>query len=120
MLVTLGKLVGVMYLGLALYVLIVVGGTAYLIRVPLLAFFRGDPRAVSDCVLDRQLRSGAAEGARGHGAVRRAEADRRVRAAGRLQLQPGRFDALHGDGDDLRRAARRAFPDARAAGGDRC
>jgi proton glutamate symport protein len=39
-LVTFGKLVGVMYLALALYVLIVVGGTAYLIRVPLAAFFR--------------------------------------------------------------------------------
>ena len=39
-LVTFGKLVGVMYLALALYVLIVIGGTAYLIRVPVSAFFR--------------------------------------------------------------------------------
>lgn len=39
-LITFGKLIGVMYLGLVLYVLIVVGGTAYLTRVPLMAFFR--------------------------------------------------------------------------------
>jgi proton glutamate symport protein len=37
---TFGKLVAVMYLALAIYVLIVVGGTAYAIRVPLGAFFR--------------------------------------------------------------------------------
>jgi proton glutamate symport protein len=37
---TLGKLVAVMYLGLVLYVLIVVGGTAYAVRVPFLAFMR--------------------------------------------------------------------------------
>jgi proton glutamate symport protein len=37
---SLGKLVAVMYLALALYVLIVVGGTAYAVRVPLGAFFR--------------------------------------------------------------------------------
>lgn len=39
-LLTLGKLIAVMYLGLALYLLLVVGGTAYVIRVPLGAFFR--------------------------------------------------------------------------------
>jgi proton glutamate symport protein len=37
---TLGKLVAVMYLGLVLYVLIVVGGTAYAVRVPFPAFMR--------------------------------------------------------------------------------
>jgi proton glutamate symport protein len=37
---TFGKLVAVMYLGLALYALIVVGGTAYAIRVPLRAFLK--------------------------------------------------------------------------------
>ncbi|MQA30407.1 MAG: cation:dicarboxylase symporter family transporter [Luteitalea sp.] len=37
---TLGKLVAVMYLGLALYVLVVVGGTAYAARVPFVAFVR--------------------------------------------------------------------------------
>jgi proton glutamate symport protein len=35
---TLGKLVALMYLGLALFVLIVVGGVSYLIRVPFLTF----------------------------------------------------------------------------------
>ena len=39
-LLPLGKLVAVMYLALFLYVLIVVGGTAYAIKVPILAFFR--------------------------------------------------------------------------------
>jgi proton glutamate symport protein len=35
---TLGKLVALMYLGLALFVLVVVGGVAYLIRVPFFTF----------------------------------------------------------------------------------
>jgi proton glutamate symport protein len=35
---TLGKLVALMYLGLALFVLIVVGGVSYLVRVPFLTF----------------------------------------------------------------------------------
>jgi len=39
-LMTLGKLVAVMYLALVLYLLIVVGGTAAAIRVPVRAFFR--------------------------------------------------------------------------------
>jgi proton glutamate symport protein len=39
-LLTLGKLVGLMYLGLALFVLIVVGGVSTLIRVPFSAFVR--------------------------------------------------------------------------------
>jgi proton glutamate symport protein len=37
-LLTLGKLVALMYFGLALFVLIVVGGVSYLIRVPFLTF----------------------------------------------------------------------------------
>jgi proton glutamate symport protein len=37
---TLGKLVGLMYLGLTLFVLIVLGGVSYIIRVPFLAFVR--------------------------------------------------------------------------------
>jgi proton glutamate symport protein len=37
---TLGKLIALMYLGLALFVLIVVGGVSYLIRVPFLSFAR--------------------------------------------------------------------------------
>jgi len=39
-LLTLGKLVALMYLGLAMFVLIVVGGVAYLIRVPFFTFAR--------------------------------------------------------------------------------
>ncbi len=35
---TLGKLIALMYLGLAIFVLIVVGGVSYLIRVPFLTF----------------------------------------------------------------------------------
>jgi len=37
---TLGKLVALMYFGLALFVLIVVGGVAYLVRVPFLTFVK--------------------------------------------------------------------------------
>ena len=37
---TLGKLIALMYLGLAIFVLIVVGGVSYLIRVPFLTFAR--------------------------------------------------------------------------------
>src|SRR5262245_1945470 len=37
---TLGKLVGLMYIGLAIFVLIVLGGVSYIIRVPFLTFVR--------------------------------------------------------------------------------
>ena len=37
---TLGKLVGLMYIGLVIFVLIVLGGVSYIIRVPFLAFVR--------------------------------------------------------------------------------
>jgi Na+/H+-dicarboxylate symporter len=37
---TLGKLIALMYLGLAIFVLIVVGGVSYLIRVPFLTFVK--------------------------------------------------------------------------------
>src|SRR5436309_8198163 len=39
-LLTLGKLVALMYLGLAIFVLIVLGGVSYLIRVPFLTFVK--------------------------------------------------------------------------------
>src|SRR5437762_6824667 len=39
-LLTLGKLVGLMYLGLAIFALIVLGGVSYLIRVPFFTFAR--------------------------------------------------------------------------------
>jgi proton glutamate symport protein len=39
-LLTLGKLVVLMYVGLAIFVVIVIGGVSYLIRVPFLAFVR--------------------------------------------------------------------------------
>ena len=39
-LISLGKLIGVMYLGLVAFVVIVVGGVSYLIRVPFLSFAR--------------------------------------------------------------------------------
>jgi proton glutamate symport protein len=37
---TLGKLVGLMYLGLTIFIIIVIGGVSYIIRVPFLAFVR--------------------------------------------------------------------------------
>ena len=39
-LLTLGKLVGLMYIGLAIFALVVLGAVSYLIRVPFLAFVR--------------------------------------------------------------------------------
>jgi proton glutamate symport protein len=39
-LVTLGKLVGLMYLGLAIFALVVLGSVSYLVRVPFIAFVR--------------------------------------------------------------------------------
>jgi proton glutamate symport protein len=39
-LLTLGKLVVLMYVGLAVFVLVVIGGVSYLIRVPFVAFLR--------------------------------------------------------------------------------
>jgi proton glutamate symport protein len=39
-LLTLGKLVGLMYLGLVIFIVIVIGGVSYVIRVPFLAFVR--------------------------------------------------------------------------------
>ena len=44
-----------MYLGCAIFVLIVVGGVVVLIRVPFFTFVRGDPRAVPDRVHHREL-----------------------------------------------------------------
>src|SRR6202007_2610508 len=37
---TLGKVIALMYLGLAIFVLIVLGGVSYLIRVPFLTFVK--------------------------------------------------------------------------------
>ena len=85
---TLGKLVALMYLGLAMFVLIVLGTVSYLIAGPVLHLCRSHSRTVPDRVHDRQLGSGAAESVRGDGAVWRAEEHRRLRPAGRLQLQP--------------------------------
>ncbi len=39
-LITLGKLIAIMYLGLAIFVVVVVGGVSYLIRVPFRSFVR--------------------------------------------------------------------------------
>ena len=71
-LLTLGKLVALMYLGLALFALIVLGTRVVPDPRAVPHVRQGDPRAVPDRVHHRQLRSGAAEGARGHGALRRA------------------------------------------------
>ncbi len=68
-------------------------------------------RAGADRLHHRQQRSGAAQGARGDGALRRPEEHRRFRAADRLQLQPGRLDVLPVDGQRLRRPARRRRAD---------
>ncbi len=104
-LVTLGKLVIVMYAGLAIFVFVVIVGAALLIRVPVLGFMRTHPRAVPDRVHDRQQRGGPAQVARGHGALRRAQEHRRLRAADGLQLQPRRHHPVSLAGERVRGAA---------------
>ena len=107
-LLTLGKLVALMYVGLALFVAdrrsaacrarSACRSSTFVaaIREPFLIAFT-----------TASSRGGAAEGARGDGALRRAEEHRRLRAADRLQLQPRRHDALPVAGQRVRRAAGR-------------
>ena len=117
-LLTLGKLVGAMYLGYALFLR--AGGRRR-------AAHRADshrrvhprrPRAGADRLHHRQQRGRAAQGARGDGAVRGAAHHRRLRAADRLQLQPRRLDGLPVDGQRLRRPDGRRRADVGAAADD--
>ena len=82
-LLTLGKLVVLMYVGLALFVLIVVGWRVVPDSRAVPHVRTRDSRTVPDRVLHRQLRGGAAGRPRGDGTLRRAEEHRRVRAARR-------------------------------------
>ena len=93
-LLTLGKLVGLMYLGLVIFALIVLGTRLVPDPRAVSHLRQGDPRADADRVHDRQLGGRAAQVARDHGALRRPQEHRRLRAADRLQLQPGRLDAV--------------------------
>ena len=106
-LVTLGKLVLTMYAGLVLFVLLVVvrrrGGVPSAVSV----VHPRDSGAVPHRLHHGQQRGRAAQIARSDGAVWRAEADRQLRVADRLQLQPGRLDAVPVGRGHLRGAARR-------------
>ena len=117
-LAALGKLVGLMYLGLAIFVLIVLGGVCRIIGVPFLKFVGAIREPVLHRVLDRELRGGAAEGVRGDGAVRRAAVHRRVRAAGGIQLQSRRIDAVSVAHQRLRRPVGRRAHDVGPAADD--
>ena len=65
-----------------------------LIRVPFLAFLRAIREPFLIALHHGEQRGGAAQGARGHGALRRAEAHRQLRAADRLQLESRRQHAV--------------------------
>ena len=116
-LITLGKLVVLMYGGLILFALVVVGGVSVVIRVPFLTFLRAirEPfiiaftTASSEAALPKALEVMERFGV--------PEEHRRLRAADRLQLQPGRHDALSVARQRVRRAARRHRDDVRPADG---
>ena len=82
-------LVGTLYGALIVFVLLVFLPVALIFRVPLSASARG-AGAVADRVLHRVVRGRAAARDGEHGGVRRPAADRRVRAADRLLVQPRR------------------------------
>ena len=80
-LANLGKLVGTLYAAEVFFVVVVLGTVTAIARIPAPALHRARQGAVPDRLLDRIERSRAAAGARKHGALRRAEAHRVVRAA---------------------------------------
>ena len=107
-LLTLGKLVGVMYLGLFIFLFIVIGGVALLIRVPFFTFLRAirEPfliaftTASSEAALPKALEVMARFGVPRNivGFV----------LPDRLQLQPRWHDAVSLDRERVRRAVGRA------------
>ena len=102
---TLGKLVLLMYGGLFVFAIVVIGGVAWLIRVPfftfvsairepfLIAFTTASSEAALPKALEVMERFGVPE------------EHRRPRAADGLQLQPRRDDAVPVAGQRVRRAA---------------
>ncbi len=117
-LVTLGKLVALMYLGLALFVLIVVVGVSFIIRVPFLTFLAAirEPfliafsTASSEAALPKAL-----EVMERFGVPKRIVV---VRAADRLQLQPRWHHAVPVARERVRRAAGRRRSEHRSSADD--
>ena len=102
-----GKLVLVMYASLAIFVVLVVGGAALLIRVPFLAFLRTIREPFLIAFTTASSEAALPQVARGDGAVRCAEAHRQLRAADRLQHEPRWQHAVPVGGEPVRRAAGR-------------
>jgi hypothetical protein len=115
---TLGKLVVLMYGGLIVFSIVVVGGAALIIRVPFFTFLRAirEPFLIAFHTASSEGR--AAEGARSDGEVRLSQEHRRPGVADGLQLQSGRDDAVSLTGERVRGAALRCADDVRAADGD--
>ena len=105
-LVNLLKLLATFYVAVAVFIGAVLLPVALIARVPLRRFAGGRSRAGVDRLCHHQLRSGAAPRDGGDGEAGRAAADRGVRHAHRLQLQPGRQHAVSVAGRHLRGAGR--------------
>ena len=92
----LAMLILTLYAALVVFMLVVLLPVALLARVPLREVRPGGQGAGPDRVLDHLVGGGAAQGDAGDAVDRRAEADRRVRDADRVLVQPRRDDALPG------------------------
>ena len=119
-LVNLAKLLGTLYLALTAFLLFVLlpGGAPREGAHPEVR--RGDRGARLHRVRHHELGGRAAPGHGAHGGVRGAAADRGLRHADGLQLQPRRLDALPGPGVGVRRPGRRHPPVARPSSSLSC
>ncbi len=100
----LGKLVLTLYGALLIFIFVVLGAVALIARIPLRPFIRAVREPFIIAFSTASSEAALSAGAGKHGTDGRAEAHRRVRAAHRLQLQPGRQHAVSFDGLDLRGA----------------
>ncbi len=80
----LGKLILTMYVSALLCIVLVLAPALFLFKIPARRFLARRARTVPDRVLHSVQRSRPAAGARKHGAVRRAQAHRRLRDSHRL------------------------------------
>ena len=99
----LAYLVFTLYVALAFFAAVVLVPVMLMLRIPIVAVPQGDQGAGADRLLDHLERSGAAAGHGMRRGLRRAAADRVVRPAARLQLQPRRQHALPVAGGGVRR-----------------
>ena len=105
-LINLGMLILTLYGALVVFVLLVLLPVALLARVPLRRFVRAVKEPALIAFSTTSSEAALPQGDAGDGVDRRAEADRRVRHADRVLVQPRRHDALPG-------ASRRCSPPRR-------